>query len=416
MVWLITTPAITWLSNGRDYIPRTYIAVTLAIISFFSLRYSPSGLVSEILLCLGSGCMGYIFASSCYSFFMVLNNTEKFYSMLFAVIIPKLFLLLKPVLNKPDIRVDFANVIILVLLIALLICTFLYRNNTSEMPERTDIKPPRRAYSLMLLVFAVLALNDVVAPAVISAALTKHSIPFAPLYFIGAVLGVIIILIFQKFLKTELYYILNLSFAFAAMGFVSVALSIANSFYAALSFLFFGLSYTLGFVNIYYLAGFMAKKFQSVIFYKIGIALSSVFYFLAIIATFLINKLKEDYFNDAMALSAFVSIIILITFLFLTPFFIKNLSSMEWMDDTYRIDITHESRLDARLKDYCLSPREIETCHKLLDGFTLRQIAAIMGISFSTVNTYCNSIYRKMKINSRTELVVMLKEYSTEQL
>lgn len=412
-VWLITTPIITVFFNGRKYVPYTFYSVIIGLLCFVILRFTPAGLLSTIVLCIGSACIGHIFASSCYSFFMVLNNTEKFYSMLLAVLIPKLFMLLKPLLNKPDKEVDTSNIIILILLVILLICSFLYRNNISDMPERTDISPPKKAYSLMLLVFAILALNDVVAPAVINATLVRYKISFEPLYFSGVVCGILIIIIFQKVLKIELYYILNLSFASAALGFVSCTLSITNRFYGAVSFLLFGLSYALGFVNIYYLAGFMAKKFQSVIFYRVGIALSSVFYFTAMFATNLLNNLKNDYFNDTIALSAFISVIILIIFLFLTPFFLKNLSSREWMDDTYRIDITHETRLSAKLKDYSLSPREIETCQKLLDGYTLRQIAAIMGISFSTVNTYCNSIYKKLSINSRTELVVMLKEYNS---
>ena len=410
-VWLITTPTITFFVNGRKYVSYTFLSVIMAILSFFILRFTPGGIISEIILCLGSACMGHIFASSCYSFFMVLNNAEKFYSMLLAVFIPKLFMLLKPILNKPDIKIDVSNIIIMILLFILLISSFLYRHTIDSIPKKADAQPPKKAYILMLLVFAVLALNDVIAPAIISATLIKLRIPFEPLYFSGILLGIVFILVFQKILKTELYNILNLSFAFAALGFVSSSLSLINEFYGILSFLFFGVSYVLGFVNIYYLAGFMAKKFQSLIFYRVGIALSSVFYFAAIFATHFLDDLKNAYFNDTIALSAFMSVIVLIAFLFSTPFFIKNLSSKEWMDDTYRIDITHGTRLSAKLKDYSLSPREIETCQELLAGYTLRQISAIMGISFSTVNTYCNSIYKKLGINSRTELVVMLKEY-----
>lgn len=411
-VWLVTTPLITTLFDGKKYVPYTFYSVFTAMLCFLALRYTPQGIISEIILCVGSACMGHIFASSCYSFFMVLNNTEKFYSMILAVFIPRLFMLLKPVMNSPDQRIDISNLTIMLLLFILLGCSFLYRNNTAMMPDNTNIKPPPKSYTLMLLVFAILALNDVIAPAVIHAVKIRLGIPFEPLYFAGTLLGLGIILIFQKMRKSELYNILNLSFAFAVLGFMSSSFSLINRFYGGISFLFFGASYILGFVNIYYLAGFMAKKFQSVPFYRIGISLSSVFYFIAIFTTKFLDNLKNENFNDTMVLSTFASVIILITFLFSTPFFIKNLSSGEWMDDTYRVDITHETRLAAKLKDYNLSPREIETCQKLLDGFTLRQIAAIMGISFSTVNTYCNSIYKKLKINSRTELVVMLKEYN----
>ena len=115
-IWLITTPAITILFNGEKYVSYTFYSVIAAILCFFTLRFTPAGIISEIILCIGSACIGHIFASSCYSFFMVLNNTEKFYSMLLAVFIPKLFMVLKPILNKPDIEIDTANFIILILL------------------------------------------------------------------------------------------------------------------------------------------------------------------------------------------------------------------------------------------------------------------------------------------------------------
>lgn len=58
-----------------------------------------------------------------------------------------------------------------------------------------------------------------------------------------------------------------------------------------------------------------------------------------------------------------------------------------------------------------LSPREMEVCILLLDGYTMRQISAMLNISYSTVNTYYTSTYRKLGVNSRTELIVMFREY-----
>ncbi len=64
--------------------------------------------------------------------------------------------------------------------------------------------------------------------------------------------------------------------------------------------------------------------------------------------------------------------------------------------------------LAAILADYDLSPREEEVCTLLLSGRTLQQISNELGIAFSTTNTYCKSLYRKLNVNSRTELYVML--------
>lgn len=416
-VWLLSGAISGLLINGKNSARLTFYSVITAILGFVSMRFTPAGFISDLIMIVSSAAIGYLFASYCYAFFMVLNNAEKFYAMLLAVFIPKLLMLLKPLLNDPDVEIDGANILIFIFLLVLLCCAFLSlkRKNAPELAEKEDSKPPAKAYSLMLLVFAVLALNDVIAPAVIKSIHEKLGIGFEPYYFAGIVLGILIIVVFQIMLKNDLYYLLNLSFACAALGFVSSALCISNKTYAFASFVFFGLSYALGFVNIYYLAGFMAKKFRSIVFYRAGIALSSVFYLSAILISQLFERLHGGSFEDLIAFSAFSSVLILILFLLSTPFFLKNLSSREWMDDTYRIDITHETRLAAKLKDYNLSPREIETCEKLLEGLTLRQIGAMMGISFSTVNTYCTSIYKKLNINSRTELLVMFREYQNAE-
>ena len=73
--------------------------------------------------------------------------------------------------------------------------------------------------------------------------------------------------------------------------------------------------------------------------------------------------------------------------------------------------MTFESRLRARLRELNLSPKETEVCELLLRGYTLRQTAAMLEIAYSTANTYCTSLYRKLGINSRTELTLLFKEY-----
>jgi len=53
-----------------------------------------------------------------------------------------------------------------------------------------------------------------------------------------------------------------------------------------------------------------------------------------------------------------------------------------------------------------LSPREKEVAALLLRGMTMRQVSADLGISESTVHGYCRTLYKRLGINSRTELLV----------
>ncbi len=62
---------------------------------------------------------------------------------------------------------------------------------------------------------------------------------------------------------------------------------------------------------------------------------------------------------------------------------------------------------DAIAGRYGLAQREKEVVSLLLKGLTLRQVAPEMGITFSTVSTYSKTIYRKLDINSRSELFML---------
>jgi DNA-binding CsgD family transcriptional regulator len=84
----------------------------------------------------------------------------------------------------------------------------------------------------------------------------------------------------------------------------------------------------------------------------------------------------------------------------------------DWAKDSEKIEIDNEQL--HMFKKYRLSKREIEVCKLLLQGYTMRQISGILSIAYSTVNTYCTSAYRKLEINSKTELFIVFKEYTYE--
>lgn len=57
-----------------------------------------------------------------------------------------------------------------------------------------------------------------------------------------------------------------------------------------------------------------------------------------------------------------------------------------------------------------LSAQERETYLLLLEGFTLKECAKQMGIKYSTVNTYTTAVYKKLKVNTRAELIINYHE------
>jgi DNA-binding CsgD family transcriptional regulator len=408
-VMLITGSLIPLLFDGKRFVPASFYSVILSLVCFVSVLILGPGVPSKIIMLITVPCIGHIFISHVYGFFMVLNNPEKFYSMILAVLLPKVLMYVKPLLNNRQFILHPFTILIFFILVILAFSTYHIKSNADQVPSLQKVKAPVKAYSLMPVIFIVFALNDVIAPAAIQQidGFTKSQIE--SLYFIGILVGIVVILLLQTRFSMNICIMLNLSFAFLALGFVVDLVRMQYPEVGLVSALSFGIAYSIGIVNTYYLAGFMIKKFQSVYFYRTGFLLSSLCYFTSFIL------LGVFFGQTQMAVSsilmAFISICIIILFFILSPFFTKMLYSGEWIDDAYRGDISQCSRLEARLKDYKLTPAEIEVCNLLLEGYTLRQISGIQSKAYATINTYCTSIYRKLNINSRTELFLLLQEY-----
>ncbi|MCE2909762.1 MAG: LuxR C-terminal-related transcriptional regulator [Betaproteobacteria bacterium] len=54
-----------------------------------------------------------------------------------------------------------------------------------------------------------------------------------------------------------------------------------------------------------------------------------------------------------------------------------------------------------------LTPRETEVLTFLSKGFTIKEIASLLGIKWFTVNDHIKSIYRKLNVSSRAEAAVL---------
>lgn len=61
----------------------------------------------------------------------------------------------------------------------------------------------------------------------------------------------------------------------------------------------------------------------------------------------------------------------------------------------------------AALDHERLTPRESEVLTYLSKGFTIKEIAGLMGIKWFTVNDHIKSIYKKLNVSSRAEAAVL---------
>jgi DNA-binding NarL/FixJ family response regulator len=58
-----------------------------------------------------------------------------------------------------------------------------------------------------------------------------------------------------------------------------------------------------------------------------------------------------------------------------------------------------------------LTPRESEVLTYLSKGFTIKEIASLMGIKWFTVNDHIKSIYKKLNVSSRAEAAVLASKH-----
>ncbi|MEN6351700.1 MAG: helix-turn-helix transcriptional regulator [Syntrophomonas sp.] len=82
-----------------------------------------------------------------------------------------------------------------------------------------------------------------------------------------------------------------------------------------------------------------------------------------------------------------------------------------------KIENNHNFSQQNHLSDNCedcsgknqvtlLTPREYDLYLLLLEGFTLKECAKQLSIKYSTANTHINSIYKKLGVNSRADLII----------
>ncbi|MGI6405636.1 MAG: helix-turn-helix transcriptional regulator [Syntrophaceticus sp.] len=411
IVMLISGSLIPLLLDGKKFVPASFYSVILSLICYTLVLILEPGTLSKVIMLIAVPCIGHVFISHVYSFFMILNNSEKLYSMILFVLLPKILMYVKPLLDNTQLKLHPSAILIYFIMISLAFSTYFIKSNADSVPSLKKVKSPIKSYSLMPVVFVMFALNDVIAPAALQQMVGLAISQLQNWYFFGIIAGIAVILLLQTHFSMNLCYMLNLSLAFLAVGFVTDIVQTQYPSAGLVSALCFGVAYSIGIVNTYYLAGFMIKKFQSIYFYLAGFLLSSVCYLSASVFVLIFGQIK---LQMSSILMAFISICIVILFFILSPFFIKMLYSGEWIDDTYREDVSQCSRLEAKLKDYKLTPAEMDVCKLLLEGYTLRQISGIQTKAYATINTHCTSIYRKLNINSRTQLLVMLSDYKEQ--
>lgn len=89
---------------------------------------------------------------------------------------------------------------------------------------------------------------------------------------------------------------------------------------------------------------------------------------------------------------------------------VDNLPSSQAEPEGQTAPRGREAALSAVAHDFGLTTREAQTASYVSQGYSLEKTADMLGISINTVRTHMRSIYNKLAIHSRQELIDLLDE------
>lgn len=383
------------------------VLVILSMVLFYALESEAYKMIAAIT---GSAAIGCVNISILIPFVFTLNNTEKLYA---AVSSNALIQLIS--LFKEHSLSGFAEPI---LSFALLLCSvsavLFFKKEKERAPENQEIaeRPVmhRRIYLSLLFNCAIVILCNGAGKGILNIAHTVSGSSVLTGYYIGGLAGCLIYILVYAFTDQAFIWLGNITFSSITVGLLFHAFT-PQSLGLAIPFsVFLGLGSTIGMINMYYIIGVIGKKYDSMRYIRLSILFIGLLGGASGIAVgSMISRVGT--FKISISVSI-VSVLVMIAFMFISPIMERADYLNSWGLESNHTEVG--GGRSALFKPYALSKREAEVCDLLLQGYTLRQISAILPIAYSTVNTYCTSAYRKLGINSRTELLLKFKDHITK--
>lgn len=385
-----------------------FIIVGMSI--FLTVNSAPIQLTSAIIIGISLGCVN---TGILIPFVFTLNNTEKLYAIFLSNLLICLLSLFQNSNNGGNLQSRNDMIFSFVILIVALSATIAFKNSSIMEKDKKNCSDspciPSRIYLTLFFNCAFAIICKGVGIGLLNITAEKFGNSIIILYYIGGIAGCILYIIFYAFSSKAFVFLGNITFAFVSIAFLFNSFS-SQAHEMSLPFaLFLGAGNAIGMINMYYIIGVVGKKYNSMRYIKMSI----VFIGLCGGVTGVVAG-NWIHHSKASVITTVVSVCFMMSFMVSSPLMAQEQYYSDWARDSGMTDVDNEQLY--LFKKYSLSKREMEVCKLLLQGYTLRQISAILSIAYSTVNTYCTCAYRKLNINSRTELLIMFKDYQQNGL
>lgn len=408
IVTLISSAVFVFIIRTEWFVKVVRIGSILIItcmIVFFIIPNTYIHILSAIISSIAMGCVN---ISIFIPFVFSLNNTEKLYAIVGSnALIQAVSLFVEyNVYRTSELILSF-----IILIISLSAIMFFNRQDVPENTNKLDQNQPKfnqRIYLSLLFNCAIVILCKGVGKGIINIATEGIGSSVLTWYYIGGFAGCLIYMLVYAFTKKAYIWLGNITFSSVSLALMFNAFVHHISEFVVPFAILMGLGSTIGMINMYYIISVIGKKYDSMLYIRVSILFIGVFAGVSGIAVG--NIISRVGTFEISILASILSTVIMIAFMFVSPIMERAEYVNDWGFDSQHSEIDNE-QLYFFLK-YRFSKREIDVCKLLLQGYTMRQISGILSIAYPTVNTYCTSIYRKTKINSRTELMNVFKDYT----
>ena len=388
------TSLVVMLLWSKRFKPLVWVSVIVMILGFVPYILLPESsyrLLFGILAYSGLG--GAVTSARCgYAF--AINNAERLIGMLFMFFSCAVI----RYIDADDANPVFsAQVLPMLLLIALSICLIMFKEKDLEVKEessKSDANAMYWALAYFMMYFTIDGYNW--------GLLDSDNRPEYKWLLAGLLIAGAVLVLMMTVLKLNVWHVWNLFFVVTVAMAILLILADRIGSYKP-QYFFSGLS-DIGWPLAIYMLACVQRRFAS---YKL-LKKCTLIFVIASPVLYMSDDMFEDYFPEYQSVAVLVVVILFVMLaLILSPISYRQLFSLEWITQLSANDmelIREKVDEQDRFGEYALTPRQKEIATMLLAAKTRRQIAGELGVSESTVKNHTSELYKKLGINSRVEL------------
>ncbi len=407
---LISSAVFIFIIKKEWYIRTARTGAVLIIAGMALFMLAPGAyiqLFAALLIGISLGCVN---ISILMPFVFTLNNTEKLYAVVGSNILINLLLLFTEGNSANYLQSNTHLLVSFAILVIALSAILFFKSIPAD--EEIINKPEMELKIYWTLFFSCVFafLCKGAGKGILNLTVANADTPVLMWYYLGGLTGCLLYYVIYIFNKKSIHLAWNIAFGSLAIGLLCNAFAMPMPGLAVVFAILLGIGNTTGMINMYYVMGIVGKRYNSMQYLSLSILFIGICGGISGVA--LGNLIDSVSTFEISIVASIGSAAVVILFLILSPVLTQTHYGDDWAGDSGKTEINNDQ--PDPFEKFELSKRETEVCQLLIQGYTLRQISAILSIAYSTVNTYCTSLYRKLGINSRIELLILFKDYITK--